>query len=152
MNRSRVTAALGCCLVLVGCAAQDDPDVAQIRSEIVNGTTSSSYPQIGKVWGGTESCTGTLVGQFWVITAAHCVGYQTTGLSSYSFSKGESDAYANGPGISVDRIANLGNTCVNGSTQCRTTPNTTISPDRKGNNDIALLHLTSAPAVTALPL
>ena len=154
MTRSRATlasaicaAALGSPSLFLGCAAEEDTAIAVADSEIVNGTQSGSYPEIGSV-SGADNCTGTLINQWWVLTASHCVKYGSYNPSGYSYSYGDANGNATGAAVKADKIVNLGNTCQYGSSACQNLANVTVSPDQKGNNDIALLHLVSAPPVT----
>jgi secreted trypsin-like serine protease len=64
----------------------DEPDGARHRVPIVNGTETSDYPATGMLlMQGQVGCTGTLVAQSTVLTAAHCIDGMQPGSLEFGF-------------------------------------------------------------------
>jgi secreted trypsin-like serine protease len=128
------------------CGTADDPSIvtASLATDapVVHGTVTASWPGIGALvanfgYGWDAFCTGTLISDRWVMSAAHCADSAETGIpaTSMAFFIGPDVAGA-GNRYAVDRA--------------------TIHPQwdsQNIENDISLLHLAVAvPASVATPI
>jgi secreted trypsin-like serine protease len=136
---------LGAALVGVGCSsadwAENTDSLAESGEEIVGGTeaTPGAWPSVVSVVYSLSPeppwwCGGTLIGDRWVLTAAHCV-YRDATTSRYQVFVGRHDILSTaGTVINVDQIIKH--------------PSAPVFPEPRdgagGDNDFALLHLTSS--------
>lgn len=69
------TATILCALTLSACDATGPgvPILGRHSLPVVNGQTTTAYPEVGKLTVGSKLCSATLVGKKTVLTAAHCV-------------------------------------------------------------------------------
>lgn len=61
-------------LATLGCGEVDDPGIQTETGAINDGQVETGFPAIGYVKNNTGACTGTLISQSHVLTAAHCDG------------------------------------------------------------------------------
>ncbi len=100
-----------CCLSAIGCGDLPDGSTEQKEEALIGGTRVDDLrPEIGKISIAGGWCTATLVDPRYVITASHCVDYQT-GPQSGSFQMNGLGnvavdfAYAFGGGLGTEDIA-----------------------------------------------
>src|SRR5262245_34474249 len=80
------------CIGATGClSTEDQPDIGMDEQAIVNGRPTDERPEVGIIT--NSGCTATLVAPRVILTAAHCVDFQT-GPRSDGFMTGHGEFYA----------------------------------------------------------
>ncbi|MEM7675091.1 MAG: DUF1986 domain-containing protein [Myxococcota bacterium] len=137
MKKALSIAALLLPTIVLGCGdAQQEISYGEVSSPIVGGREAvpGSWPwQVQMVVGGSHYCGGSLLGDRWVLTAAHCV----TGLpaSSITLRFGVHDITSPGPAVQTRGVQTI---VIHPSY----TPST-------GDSDVALLELDTAVTFSA---
>jgi len=87
---------------LWGCKTPEPPTWSE-DAAIWNGDPTSDFPAVGALTrNGSAFCTGTLIDEYTVLTAAHCVDYvESTGLTGVEFYTGPGDTGSLDGGIAV---------------------------------------------------
>lgn len=128
--------------LLMGCLGDaEEVELADTESEIVGGVATTLRPEIGRYTSSAGSCTATLIGPSLVITAAHCLTPQYTGLVPQNGFFRFTDVSGIPRDVSVDRIHSF-------ATRRFERP----FPGSPFTTDVALLHLISpVPSTWATP-
>ena len=110
------------CIGMIGCA--DTEAIGTDEQAIINGTPTDERPEVGLIT--NSGCTATLVASKVILTAAHCVGFQT-GPTSDGFLTGHGEFFA------IDYVSSKTNSA-------------------PGWDDLAVARLTSrVPSSSAVP-
>lgn len=107
------------CTVSLTCNAKSSPSYADLQKlremdqnpVLINGNPvpNAQYPAIVRIFAGTASCTGTIIGKRTLITAAHCAPSGSTMTFSTVTGKKYTAMMTNGPGYpTADVDVNLG--------------------------------------------
>lgn len=113
------------CIGMIGCVGNEgEIGIGTSEQAIINGTPTDERPEVGLIT--NSGCTATLVAPRVILTAAHCVGFQT-GPTSDGFRTGHGEFFA------IDYV----------SSKTQSAP---------GWDDLAVARLTSAvPPSSAVP-